>query len=116
MKTYRAAQSRFGGIMLEKDFGELYAYLACFYGTYAIEEQAVKQVLDTVAWAYAAEYGYEDPSAIKALRNSRGAGRKRKTSQEMKQTIKELAKSGLSIREITAKTGIPKSTVQRMLS
>ena len=115
MKTYRAAQSRFGGTMLEKDFGDLYACLECFYSTYAIEEKAVKLVLDTVAWTYATEYGHDDPSAIKALHNSRGAGRRQKTSQEMQQNIKDLAKSGLSVRQISAKTGVPKSTVQRLL-
>lgn len=101
--------------MSEKDFGELYACLACFYSTYAIEEQAVKLVLDTVAWTYATEYGHGDPSAIKDLHNSRGAGRKQKTSQEMQQSIRDLAKAGLSIRQISAETGVPKSTVQRLL-
>ena len=47
--------------MLEKDFGDLYACLECFYSTYAIEEKAVKLVLDTVAWTYATEYGHDDP-------------------------------------------------------
>lgn len=102
-------------MMSEKDFGELYACLACFYSTYAIEEQAVKLVLDTVAWTYATEYGHGDPSAIKDLHNSRGAGRKQKTSQETQQRIRDLAKSGLSIRQISAETGVPKSTVQRLL-
>lgn len=101
--------------MQEKDFGELYSCLACFYSTYAIEEQAVKLVLDTVAMVYASEYGHDDLSAIKALHNPRGAGRKLKHSQDMKQRIKKLAETGLSIRQISAETGIPKSTVQRLL-
>ena len=101
--------------MQEKDFGELYACLACFYNTYAIEEQAVRLVLDTVAWAYAAEYGRDNASAIKDLRNLRGAGRKQKNGQDVKQRIMELAESGLSIRQISAETGIPKSSVQRLL-
>ena len=101
--------------MREKDFGDLYACLACFYSTYAIEEKAVKLVLDTVAWAYASEYGHDDVSAIKELRNLRNAGRKQKNGQDVKKRIMELAKSGLSIRQISAETGVPKSTVQRIL-
>lgn len=101
--------------MTEKDFGELYAGLTCFYRTYAIEEQAVKLVLDTVANAYATEYGHDDLSAIKEIRNPRNAGRKRKYSEGVKQRVKDLSKSGLSTRQISAETGIPKSTVQRLL-
>lgn len=115
MKTYRAAQSRYGARMLVKEFGDLYACLMCFYRTYAIEEEAVKHVLDVVAYAYSTEYEADDPDAISRLRNLRGAGRNSKFTEEDRQKVKELAKAKLSVREIAEKTGISKSTVQRML-
>lgn len=115
MKTYRAAQSRFGSRLEEHDFGELYSLLDYFYRVYAIREDAVKLVLDTIAEAYSTEYGHDDPAAIKLLHNPRGAGRKKKISVEAQQEIRSLHKSGLSVREIAQNTGISKSTVQRIL-
>ncbi len=101
--------------MAESDFGELYAYLKCFHSTYAIEEETVEHLLEVIAWVYAQEYDREDPMTIRYLRNPRGAGRKQKTSQEMAKKIKELSRSGMSIRQISEETGVPKSTVQRLL-
>lgn len=115
MKTYRAAQSRFGSRLEKHDFGELYNLLDYFYRVYAIQEDAVKLVLDTIAEAYSSEYGYDDPAAIKLLHNPRGAGRKKMISAEVQRKVRSLHKSGLSVREIAQDTGISKSTVQRIL-
>lgn len=115
MKTYRAAQSRFGSYMTESDFGELHSLLKCFYSTYAIHEDEVKQVLDIVAEAYSMEYNRSDIKAIERLGNPRGAGRKAKLTEADKTFVQNLRSAGHTIREIAALTGIPKSSVQRLL-
>jgi len=46
--------------------------------------------------------------------NPRKAGRRRKNGPEAREQIKALSAQGKSIREISAETGIPKSSVQRL--
>lgn len=115
MTTYRAAQSRFGSRMLERDFGELYALLKCFHRTYAIHDEEVKLVLETIAEAYSTEYHRSDRKAIEELSNPRRAGRKKKLTELDKQRVQELHRAGHTVRDIAALTGIPKSSVQRVL-
>nr|WP_027641495.1 helix-turn-helix domain-containing protein [Enterocloster clostridioformis] len=63
--------------------------------------------------------GIEDKSedastALQAMKNPRKAGRRRKNGPEAQEQIKALSAQGKTIREISAETGIPKSTVQRL--
>lgn len=115
MKTYRAAQSRFGGRMREQDCGELFTLLSCFHRTYAIHEDEVKLVLETIAEAYSTEYDHPDTRAIEILRNPRGAGRKKKLTESDEQHVQDLHREGYTVREIADLTGISKSSIQRML-
>lgn len=115
MKTYRDAQSRFGSTMPERDFGELYSLLKYFFSIYAFHEDEVKQMLETIAEAYATEYNCSDRKAIEKLGNPRGAGRKPKYTEADKNRIRDLHRAGHTVREIAALTGISKSSVQRLL-
>ena len=57
----------------------------------------------------------EDAStALQAMKNPRKAGRRRKNGPEAQEQIKALSAQGKTIREISAETGIPRSTVQRL--
>ena len=63
--------------------------------------------------------GIEDKSedastALQAMKNPRKAGRRRKNGPEAQEQIKALSAQGKTIREISAETGIPRSTVQRL--
>ena len=63
--------------------------------------------------------GIEDKSedastALQATKNPRKAGRRRKNGPEAQEQIKALSAQGKTIREISAETGIPRSTVQRL--
>ncbi len=61
------------------------------------------------------EYSSRDACGVlQAMRNPRKAGRRRKNGPEAQEQIKALSEQGKSIREISAETGIPKSTVQRL--
>ena len=107
---------RTGGGMTEHDFGETYTFLELFLHTYIVHEDDVKIVLQAILDTYMLEYNRADPiRALKALRNPRNAGRKQQTADDDIYRIKDLHSKGLSIRSISEKTGISKSTVQRML-
>ena len=107
---------RTGGCMSEHDFGETYTFLELFLRTYTIHEDDVKVVLQAILDTYVLEYNQADPvRALKALRNPRNAGCKRQTGDDAICQIRELRNGGYSIRVISMKTGIPKSTVQRVL-
>ena len=107
---------RTGGCMSEHDFGETYTFLELFLRTYTVHEDDVKVVLQAILDTYVLEYNQADPvRALKALRNPRNAGCKRQTGDDAICRIRELRSEGCSIRAISEKTGIPKSTVQRVL-
>lgn len=97
------------------DLGELYTYLKLFGRVYTdcererqIMEQGIEEILNR-------EYSQEEASAaLQAIRNPRNAGRRRKNGLEAQEQIKELSAQGKTIRDISAETGIPKSTVQRL--
>ena len=107
---------RTGGCMSEHDFGEAYTFLELFLRTYTVHEDDVKVVLQAILDTYVLEYNQADPvRALKALRNPRNAGRKQQTGDDVIYRIRDLRNNGCSVRSISEKTGIPKSTVQRLL-
>lgn len=111
--SYRRAGLR----MIEPDFGETYTYLELFLNTYTTNEKEVKVVLNTILEVYMKEYRKEDPvCALHTLRNSRGAGRKKSIPDEAIQEVRLLHEAGESIRSIAEKTGVSKSSVQRILN
>jgi hypothetical protein len=102
--------------MSEHDFGETYTFLELFLRTYVVHEEDVKTVLEAILKTYMLEYNRDDPiRALKALRNPRNAGRKSQVRDKDVSRIRELRKTSLSIRKIAEETGVPKSTVQRLL-
>lgn len=108
---------RTGLCMNEPDFGETYTLLELFLKTYTTHEEEVKIVLETILEIYMKEYQRKDPArAIRALRNPRYAGRKKSLSDETIQNVKSLHDEGESIRSIAEKTGVSKSSVQRILN
>lgn len=110
-------QCRFRGlVMCEKDLSELYTYLELFHKTFTTCDQEVSVVLQAVKELYILYTGEQDENLVfKALRNPRGAGRKKKYDQAAKLRVKELSARGLSIRGISQELNISKSTIQRML-
>lgn len=108
---------RTGGCMSEHDFGETYTFLELFLHTYTVHEDDVKVVLQAILETYVLEYGQADPiRALKAMKNPRNAGRKQQFTNEAIVRIRELHTQGHSIRRIADETGIPKSSVQRLLN
>ena len=102
--------------MTEHDFGETYTFLELFLHTYTVHEDDVKTVLQAILDTYVLEYNQVDPvHALKSLRNPRNAGRKQQTGDDDVCRIRGLQNKGYSVRSISEKTGIPKSTVQRLL-
>lgn len=97
------------------ELGELYTYLNLFGQVYTDcgkERQILERGIEEV---FVREYGNRDTcGALWSMRNPRKAGRRRKNGPEVQERIKALSKQGKSIREISAETGIPKSTVQRL--
>lgn len=106
----------YGCFMQDKDLAELYTYLDLFAKTYLCGREAAVSLLETVRQVYSLEYDCTDPDkAMRRLRNPRNAGRKPGYSDAVAAHVKQLHKDGLSIRDISAQTGIPRSTVQRIL-
>ena len=116
MMPHDYSHRRTGGCMTEHDFGETYTFLELFLHTYTVHEDDVKVVLQAILDTYVLEYNRMDPvCALKALRNPRNAGRKQQTGDDDICRIMDLRSKGCSVRSIAEKTGIPKSTVQRLL-
>lgn len=97
------------------DLGELYTYLKLFGRVYTdceTERQIIEHGIEEI---FSKEYQEEDAATVlRAMKNPRKAGRRRKNGPEAQAQIKALSVQGKSIREISAETGIPKSTVQRL--
>lgn len=97
------------------ELGELYTYLKLFGQVYTdcererlILEHGIEEIFDR-------EYSGRDAGgALQAMRNPRKAGRRRKNGLEARKQIRVLSGEGKTIREISAETGIPKSTVHRL--
>ena len=108
---------RTGLCMNEPDFGEVYTLLELFLKTYTTHEDEVKIVLDAILEVYMKDYRKKDPvRALHALRNPRRAGRKQAILSEAIQSVLLLHDEGESLRSIAEKTGISKSSVQRILN
>jgi len=108
---------RTGGGMSEHDFGETYTFLELFLKTYVVHEEEVKISLQAILDTYMLEYNQSDPiRALKVLRNPRNAGRKSQVKEEDISRIRELRMNHHSIRSIAEETGVPRSTVQRLLN
>lgn len=101
--------------MNARDLGELYTYLKLFGRVYTdceTERQAMEHGIEEI---FRREYRGEDAAtALQSMKNPRKAGRRRKNGPEAQEQVKALSVQGRSIREISAETGIPKSTVQRL--
>ena len=109
-------KSRDGALMQDKDLGELYSFLKLFRNTYKVCEQEADKLLEEIRELYMLHTGVTDAEeALKELRNPRNAGRKTRIREETGVRVKELRRSGRTIREISAETGLSKSSVQRIL-
>ena len=106
----------YGCCMQEKDLAELYTYLELFTKTYLCGRDAAESLLKTIRQVFSLEYACPDPEeTMRRLKNPRNAGRKPRYSEAVGTHVKQLHREGLSIRDISAQTGIPRSTVQRIL-
>ena len=105
-----------GYFMQEKDLAELYTTLDLFAKTYLCGREAAVSLMDSVRLIFSLEYACPDPdAAMRKLKNPRNAERKPLYSYAVTAQVKQLRREGLSIRDISAQTGIPKSSVQRIL-
>ena len=101
--------------MRAKDLGELYTYLKMFGQTYTDCEKEREAMERGIEEVFSREYGgRKEGGTLEALRNPRNAGRRRKNREGAGEQIRQLRMEGKSIREISAETGIPKSTVHRI--
>ena len=101
--------------MRAKDLGELYTYLNLFGRVYTDCEEERKTMERGIEDIFMREYGHQDGAAVlQAMWNPREAGRRRKNGDGAREQIRLLAAQGKSIREISAETNIPKSTVHRI--
>lgn len=102
--------------MLGKDLGELYTYLELFNKVYGGYEEEVETIRNGILEIYTKGYWPKDAdTALRELRNPRGAGRKSTITDEKTAEIVQFRKMGMSMREISAETGVSKSSVQRIL-
>ena len=105
-----------GCCMQDKDLAELYTYLDLFAKTYLCGRDAAVSLMDTVRKVYSLEYVCSDPDKeMRKLKNPRNAGRKPLYSGFVTAQVNQLRREGLSIRDISAQTGIPRSSVQHIL-
>jgi len=97
------------------ELGELYTYLKLFGQVYTDCERERLKLEHGIEEVFDREYSSRDAcGTLQAMKNPRKAGRRRKNGPKVQEQIKALSEQGKSIREISAETGIPKSTVQRL--
>ena len=106
--------------MRNQDLAELYNYLLLFTKTYSDREDEVRSLVMTIHDIFLEQSEHECRNdagyVLSTLRNPRGAGRKSGITQEQSHSITELHKAGLSIRDISRKLTISKSTIQRVIA
>ena len=106
--------------MRDQDLAELHSYLLLFTKIYDDREEETRKLISAVRDIYCFQtrgmYKGDEEAAIKSIKNPRGAGRKKRIGDEDSRQVIQLRETGLSIREITRETGVPRSTVQRILS
>lgn len=98
--------------MAAKDLCELYSSLELFWKTYADCEDEAERLLQCVKSIYIGQYGAD---ALAALQNPRGAGRKSGYSEKTREQVAEMRRQGKSYRAIARDSGIPKSTIHRLM-
>lgn len=104
-----------GLFITPQNLAELYTYLEFFVKYYDGFDQEAEVLMKGIREIYQEESNCKDPDeALRELRNPRNAGRRKKYSELDIKKLRQMAK-GKSIREISEMTGIPRSTVQRML-
>ena len=97
------------------DLAELHRYLQLFTKVYDDAEAEAEKLILAVRERFCEQTkmtGTEAGAAMDQLRNPRQAGRKTGITCE----VMKLREDGLSIRTISERTKIPKSTVQRIIS
>ena len=101
------------------DLAELHRYLKLFTKVYDDVEAEAEKLILAVRERFCEQTkmtGTEAGAAMDQLRNPRQAGRKTEITCEQKSLVMKLREDGLSIRTISERTKIPKSTVQRIIS
>lgn len=103
--------------MTEHDLAELYTFLELFKRVYLGLDCETDKILCGIRQIFSLEFAVEDSETVlKKLRNPRNAGRRPKYLVSDRVQAEQLFNEGHSIRQIANMTGIPKSTVQRLLS
>ncbi len=106
-----------GVYITEYDLGELYSYLVLFNKVYDGYEEEVDVLLSALLGIYTAEYAPEGTAeSLSALRNNRGAGRKPVISDEQRAEVIRLSHARYSLREIAERSGVSRSSAQRILT
>lgn len=95
--------------MKKSDLAELCILLEMYGRTYG-ETAEAKELLSEMKRLY------EEAGGTGEIRNSRGAGRKKKYLEETKRKILELRKEGNSIRKIAEETGCSTGYVQKLIN
>lgn len=93
--------------MKKTDLGELYSLLGMYERTYGGVAEAL---LDSIETAYKKQGGEGN------IRNPRRAGRKKATTREEIQKVRELRERGYKIREIAGKTGCSVGRVHKLIN
>lgn len=103
--------------MRKEYMGELYDDLEMFISVYSCCEDEVKALQNALLEIYKIEYRVgETTEALKCLHNPRNSGRKKKYTEEDRNNVQQLRKQGYTVREISVRLQIPKSSVQMLLA
>ena len=101
------------------DLAELHRYLQLFIKVYDDVEEETEKLIQAVQTRFCEQAkitGIEADVAMDQIRNPRQAGRKSKITCDQKSHVIKLKGDGLSVRAISERTKIPRSTVQRIIS
>ena len=99
--------------MRAADLGELYALLKMYQAAYGeIPESLIKDIECRFKTTYTVYPTSKNPLSIT---NPRGAGRKSKIEPKEKEQIAQMRNSGMTIREIAAKTGYSIGCVHKLI-
>ena len=103
------------------DFSELYTYLELYERTYNCNLAESSKIRTHLEHCYCEKHGLKNSKEVPAIfheisRNPREAGRKKSYTQEQENIVLQYLKNGMSIREVSRKTGISPGTVQRIKS
>lgn len=103
--------------MRPSDLGELYALLTMYQNVYGgVGDKLITEIAGNYnksAACFCPGSGTED--AIASITNPRGAGRKRRNDPDEAERIRQLRKSGKSIRSIASETGRSTGYVHKLI-